>query len=307
MSPTKACLLRRDGMEPGFRSEPGSSFRTGAVVWRRARRLALAAALLLSAAQGARAESAGDEHYLAVERGERVLDAIHSWALMRWPILEVKDSAETEALARRGHALAQTIFDRDEAMRAMREALAATPGTIPPEFGAIASRIEAAQATMSPGSAGSEGVAGGDRAAIREVSEAMAAPELAGDIALTAQRIKRLYEALLAGRDEELRAMSSEALEASVQDLLEQTRREKDEIAIPPLQPAFVRDEARLALQTVLARLPEDDLALLAAFYASETGRAKRDALIEAFRERNEADVRRFVRQLLDDRRAGRF
>ncbi len=307
MSATKACLLWRDARVPGFRAKPRSSFRTGAVVLRRARRLAMAAALLLSTAQGARAESAGDEHYLALEQGERVFDAIHSCALMRWPILEVKDSAETEALARRGHALAETVFDRDEAMRAIREALAATSGTVPPELGAIASRIKAVQATMSPGSAASEGMARGDRTVIRGVSEAMAAPELAGDIALTAQRIKRVYEALLAGRDEELRAMSPEALEASVEDLLAQTRGEKDEIAIPLLQPAFVRDEARLALQTVLARLPEEDVALLAAFYASETGRAKRDALIAAFRERNETDVRRFIRQLLEDKRAGRF
>ncbi|WP_156421476.1 hypothetical protein [Aureimonas sp. AU40] len=274
-----------------------------------ARACALAAVLSLGPVAIASADGEGDRSYLALERAERVFEGMRRFADMQWPVLEVRDHPDSAVLARRGREVAETVFELAGARAEMLAALAATPGNVPPELGAIARRMQEAEADLSAGSSAAtsgesaESTADRDHALIREVSDAMALPDLAAEAGVTGRRIKWLYESLLTEDLQALRAMSPEALEAGVKGIMAQTRKADGETTIPPLRRNLLRNETLRSLRAILVRLPPGDLATLAAFYATEEGRAKRNALLHAFQHRVDADGERFLVRMLNEKR----
>ncbi|MBB4000205.1 hypothetical protein [Aureimonas pseudogalii] len=263
----------------------------------------------------AMADPAGDERYLRLEDAERVYAGMAEFARMQGPLIEVSDRRELPALAERGTALAAQTFAVAGARDAMLERLRKTPGEVPVAFDAIVARMRAVEAEFASRSL--EALQAGeadavahyearpDRASIDAVGDAMAAPDLARETAVTGLRVKWIYETLLTGNMDEMRAMTPALVETGIREVLDRTRAPDDpEYGAPPLRKELVREQARMVKRMVLSHLPEADVAALAAFYASDVGRAKRRALVEAFGARNDEDGARFIRQLLERERS---
>lgn len=275
--------------------------------------IAVAASGLLPAAK-ALADPAGDERYLALEGAERAYREMAGFASMRWPVLEVEDTPEGDALRQRGQALAEEVFSPERAMAAFRAALALRPGEVPDDIAEITERmraLEAQDAARDPAELVDDAAAAEaryearlDRARIDAVSEAMARPDLAGETAVTGLRVKWIYEPLLTGSDTQLRAMSEQEIEAGIEDLLQRSRAAEGYEGAPPLRRELMRETSRQAIRSLLSRLPEADVATLAAFYASDAARAKREALLASYRTRSDEDAERFMRILIEEARA---
>lgn len=260
------------------------------------------------------ADPAGDERYLALEGAQRAYRDMVGFASMRWPVLEVEDTPEGDALRARGQALAAEVFSPERAMAEFREALASQPGEVPEEIAEITERmrvLEAQDAARDPAELVEDAAAAqaryearADRDRIDAVSEAMARPDLAGETAVTGLRVKWIYEPLLTGSDKQLRAMSEQEIEAGVEDLLQRSRTLEGFEGAPPLRRELMRETSRQAIRSVLSRMPEADVATLAAFYASDAARAKREALLARYRTRSDEDAARFMRILVEEARA---
>lgn len=122
---------------------------------------------------------------------------------------------------------------------------------------------------------------------IAALTEAMASPDLAAETALTGQVMYSALEALTNSTAEQLSAASPDILQTQMQVIVGQLRDKSSNEKPVPKDVAAAQEKNHLSL--VLASLPKDDLAVLAAFYASETGKAKRNALISAYRKASDA------------------
>ena len=140
-----------------------------------------------------------------------------------------------------------------------------------------------------------------DRSAIDAVSDAMAAPEFAGEVAVTGRRVKAIYEAIITGDPDELRDMSPKQIDDSITGLLGSGRTADGNYGPVPLRPDFMRKQRQLFMRTVLSRLSQADVATLARFYASPLGRAKRAALLASFRRCNDDAGRHFITLMVQE------
>jgi len=258
------------------------------------------------------AQTAVDEALLTIERPAIFYSQMPKIAgAMNSPALEVADKRKIPALTQQGEKLARVAFDEPKTMADIRAALAKTPdaGAVGKDLPAIAARFrehEAVLDAMSAEQAQSAGAkydaqlnARADKAAIQKVSSLMAGPVLAGEHMVTAKRFKRIYEAIILGNTDKLRAMSPAEVEQGTREILAMSRDKEDQPG--PFMHQLMMDSWRLRKQAVLAQLSKADVAALQAFYASPAGRAKRAALVDTFVASNDKAATQVIKGLMAD------
>lgn len=114
------------------------------------------------------------------------------------------------------------------------------------------------------------------------LAEAMASSELAVETAFTGQVMYAALEALTNSSTAELRALSPDVLESQLTEVVERLRDRSSNEKPVPKDVAAAQEKHHLSL--ILATIPQEDLAVLHNFYTAEKGKAKRDALVAAYR-----------------------
>ncbi|KAA9384180.1 hypothetical protein [Neorhizobium galegae] len=118
---------------------------------------------------------------------------------------------------------------------------------------------------------------------IKQLADLMASPDLAAETALTAQVMYVSLEAFSDPNSAELASASPEKLKSElggvVTSLRDRTENEK------PLPKDIARMEEKARLTFTLALLPKEDLSVLSDFYQSAEGKAKRQALVESYKQ----------------------
>lgn len=126
-------------------------------------------------------------------------------------------------------------------------------------------------------------IAADDGSHIRQLADLMASPELAAETALTAQVMYVSLEAFSDPNSAELASASPEKLKSElggvITSLRDRTENEK------PVPKDIARMEEKARLTFILALLPKEDLSVLSDFYQSPEGKAKRQALVESYRQ----------------------
>ncbi|WP_117190274.1 hypothetical protein [Rhizobium terrae] len=118
---------------------------------------------------------------------------------------------------------------------------------------------------------------------IARLADLMAAPELAAETALTAQIMYVSLEVVSDADSAELTSASQEKLKAEMRNVVASLRgRTENEKPVPK---DVARMEERARLTFILATLSTEDLSALTDFYQSAEGKAKRQALIESYRQ----------------------
>lgn len=269
---------------------------------------------LVAGAGHAVASQQTDDALLLIEQPERLYRQMPVVArTLDWPLIEVRDRAAIPALAKHGGELAERLYDADRTMAQIRSELKAIDDDVRHDrLPAIASRLRAAETAWNALSLEAHQAresaiqakvdARPDKAVIAGLAKKMAAPTLAGETALTAQRFKWVYEARIAGSTSELEKMSHDELDAGVASIVTTTRRTQNDIQrIPLLQPGFHETGLRMRRQAILSELPAQDVADLAALYDSAAGRAKLAAMIDVFRRRNDEDGHAVLLKLVEE------
>lgn len=285
-------------------------------VYARIRRTAVRAglvAVVAAAAFPALAQTAVDEALLTIERPAMFYSQMPRIAgAMNSPALEVADKRKIPALTQQGEKLARVAFDETKTMADIRAALAKTPdaGAVGKDLPAIAARFREHEAVLDAMSAEQAQAAGAnydaqlnaraDKAAIQKVSSLMAGPVLAGEHMVTAKRFKRIYEAIILGNTDKLRAMSPAEVEQGAREILQMSRDPKEDQPGPFMHQVMM-DSWRLRKQAVLAQLSKADVAALQTFYASPAGRAKRAALVDTFVASNDKAATQVIKGLMAD------
>jgi hypothetical protein len=197
-------------------------------------------------------------------------------------------------------------------MADIRAALAKTPdaSAVGKDLPAIAARFREQEAVLDAMSIEQAQAAGpkydaqlnarADKAVIQKVSSMMAGPVLAGEHMVTAKRLKRIYEAIILGNTDKLRAMSPTEVEQGTREILEMSRDPKEDQPGPFMHQRTI-DSWRLRKQAVMAQLPKADVAALQTFYASPAGRAKRAALVDTFMASNDRAATKVIKGLMAD------
>lgn len=280
------------------------------------RRVALQAGLAAAFAgfsMASLAQTAVDEALLTIERPAMFYSQMPRIAgAMNSPALEVADKRKIPALTQQGEKLARVAFDETKTMADIRAALAKTPdaGAVGKDLPAIAARFREHEAVLDAMSAEQAQAAGAkydaqlnaraDKAAIQKVSSLMAGPVLAGEHMVTAKRFKRIYEAIILGNNEKLRAMSPAEVEQGAREILQMSRDPKEDQPGPFMHQVMM-DSWRLRKQAVMTQLSKADVAALQAFYASPAGRAKRAALVDTFVASNDKAATQVIKGLMAD------
>ncbi|MCQ1854218.1 hypothetical protein [Neorhizobium galegae] len=118
---------------------------------------------------------------------------------------------------------------------------------------------------------------------IKQLADLMASPELAAETALTAQVMYVSLEAFSDPNSAELASASSEKRKSELGGVIASLRDRTENEKPVPRDIARMEEKARLTF--VLAALPKDDLSVLSDFYQSAEGKAKRQALVETYRQ----------------------
>lgn len=126
---------------------------------------------------------------------------------------------------------------------------------------------------------------------IRELTERMAAPDLAVETAFTAQLMYRAVEAFSGAGTAALASAPEEKRKADTQEAIAALRSSNENEKPVPKQVARLDEQARLSF--ILAALPSEDLSVLSDFYQSAGGKAKRQALVDSYTQlANQANTR---------------
>ncbi|SIQ49444.1 hypothetical protein SAMN05880590_104340 [Rhizobium sp. RU35A] len=145
---------------------------------------------------------------------------------------------------------------------------------------------------------------GGER--VGQLVEAMASPELAAETAFTEQVMYAALEILTNSTTQQLAALPLPDLQAQTRTTLETLRARNTNEKPVAKDVAQAQEKNRLA--AALATLAPEDLGTLSAFYASEDGKAKRDALVAAYRKAaDEANIKllnAYLQQLVTQSKA---
>jgi hypothetical protein len=126
-------------------------------------------------------------------------------------------------------------------------------------------------------------IAADDGSRIRQLADLMAAPELAAETALTAQAMYVSLEAFSDANSAELASTSPEKLKSELGGLIASLRDRTENEKPVPKDVARMEEKARLTF--TLALLPKEDLSVLSDFYQSAEGKAKRQALVESYKQ----------------------
>jgi hypothetical protein len=117
-------------------------------------------------------------------------------------------------------------------------------------------------------------------ARIRQLTELMAAPELAVETAFTSQLMYAALEAFSHPGTAEL-ASSEEKLSSETQNVIASLRSRNENEKPVPKDVARLDEQGRLSF--ILATLSSEDLSVLLDFYRSSGGKAKRQALVDSY------------------------
>lgn len=118
---------------------------------------------------------------------------------------------------------------------------------------------------------------------IAALAQAMASPELAIETALTGQVMYSALEILTNSTAAELAALSPDALETQLAEVIEQLRSKISNEKPVPKGVAAAEEKYKISL--ILAAIPQEELYLLKNFYFSKEGKAKRDDLVIIYRQ----------------------
>ncbi|TAU29534.1 hypothetical protein ELI13_35030 [Rhizobium ruizarguesonis] len=118
---------------------------------------------------------------------------------------------------------------------------------------------------------------------ISQLADLMAGPDLAVDTAFTAQLMYLCLEALSNSDVETLASASKDKLQSEMQGVISSLRSKSENEKPVPKDIARANEKTRLTF--VLATLSPEDVSVLTDFYESPGGKAKRDALIESYRQ----------------------
>lgn len=122
---------------------------------------------------------------------------------------------------------------------------------------------------------------------ISKLVDIMASPDLASETALTAQVMYSALELLTNASTDQLHALSRDDLQQQLLGLVKTLRAKHSNEKPVPKDIASAQEKNRLSV--MLKNLPEQDLSVLEDFYNSDTGKAKSEALIDAYREVSDA------------------
>jgi len=129
-----------------------------------------------------------------------------------------------------------------------------------------------------------ERVAGAeDGPRIRQLADLMASPELAAETALTAQVMYVSLEAFSDTNSAELASAPPEKLKSELSGVIASLRDRTENEKPVPKDIARMEEKARLTF--ILALMPNEELSALSDFYQSAEGKAKRQALVESYRQ----------------------
>ncbi|MFS2178619.1 hypothetical protein ACCC98_22155 [Rhizobium pisi] len=118
---------------------------------------------------------------------------------------------------------------------------------------------------------------------ISQLADLMAGPDLAVEAAFTSQLMYLSLEALSNSDTEELASASQDKLQSEMSGVISALRsRSENE---KPLSKDTARANEKAQLTFALATLSAQDLSVLSDFYGSSGGKAKRDALVESYRQ----------------------
>jgi hypothetical protein len=118
---------------------------------------------------------------------------------------------------------------------------------------------------------------------IKQLPDLMASPELAAETALTAQVMYVSLEAFSDPNSAELASASPEKLKSELGGVIASLRDRTENEKPVPRDIARMQEKAQLTF--ILAALPKDDLSVLSDFYQSAEGKAKRQALVETYKQ----------------------
>lgn len=130
-----------------------------------------------------------------------------------------------------------------------------------------------------------------DGPSILQLADQMAGPALAVETALTAQVMYVGFEAFSDDQIMELASRPQEKLSSELRGVVTTLRdRSTNEKPIPK---DIARSDESARLTFILARLSKDDLSVLTNFYRSAEGKAKRQVLVDSFRDvTDEANIK---------------
>ncbi|WP_158693539.1 hypothetical protein [Neorhizobium alkalisoli] len=118
---------------------------------------------------------------------------------------------------------------------------------------------------------------------ITQLADLMASPDLAVETAFTGQVMYVALEAFENSSAAELASAPQDKLQAEMKGVMEQLRARIENEKPVPKDVARTDEKSRLAF--ILATLPSEDLSVLSDFYASAAGKAKRQALVDAYKQ----------------------
>ncbi|MBY5461050.1 hypothetical protein EHI47_18495 [Rhizobium leguminosarum] len=118
---------------------------------------------------------------------------------------------------------------------------------------------------------------------ISRLVDLMAGPDLAVDTAFTAQLMYLCLEALSNSGVETLASAPKNKLQSEMQSVISSLRSKSENEK--PVPKAIARANEKTRLTFVLATLSPEDVSVLTDFYESSGGKAKRDALVESYRQ----------------------
>ncbi|KAB0680248.1 hypothetical protein [Aureimonas leprariae] len=268
---------------------------------------ALLAAMVLVAALPARADTA-DTLLIRIERPEAAYADMGNLPteVARFVVrLRSREGVPDDPLP----SVPANAFDAAKALAAQRTALAGTGAAeAPAGLSAAADRLAAAEAALeklSPERIEAEGpdmearyAARPDKAAIERLAPLTAAAGIASEQTLAGKRIEWAIRTALVER-EPLRRAGEAGIATIVEDSLRATREASPEDDEPPFQRGPAAQTATLRREMALAQLAPEDVAALLAFYESDGGRAKRDALVAAFAASSDKDGRAAMTEIL--------
>lgn len=119
------------------------------------------------------------------------------------------------------------------------------------------------------------------RARIRQLTDLMAAPDLAVETAFTSQVMYVAMEAFSNPGVAELASASEAKLSSEAQNVIVSLRSRNENEKPVPKDVARLNEETRLRF--ILATLSTEDLSVLLNFYRSSGGKAKRQALVDSY------------------------
>ncbi|MDQ0134404.1 hypothetical protein J2T08_002322 [Neorhizobium galegae] len=270
-----------------------SSARAGTIL-RWSRNVALAFAMTVSAPALASASGEIDEALLRMEQVGPRLSAMPS--AVGSVVKAATDRGDAEA-SKAGPILEPAVrasFDPKGMVAEISDSLAevADGKTDPAALAKAAAAFEDGRKKIAEMYAGQDQatakqiearIATDDGSRIRQLADLMAAPDLAAETALTAQVMYVSLEAFSDANSAELASTSPEKLKSELGGVIASLRDRTENEKPVPKDVARMEEKARLTF--TLALLPNEDLLVLSDFYQSAEGMAKRQALVESYKQ----------------------